>query len=497
VTSASWIASCVTMSVAICTAACAPELPVAQTPAWVSDLDAASRVKPASPPAAATPIADHYREVAARILGAARGNHAAYDKLAELTDTVGHRLAGSPELDKAVAWAIRAMARDGLVVRTEKVMVPHWVRGAERATITSPVARPLPVLGLGGSVPTPKAGVIAQIVVVHDWAELERRRDAVSGAIVLYDAAMPAWTEDKGPGYGAVVEYRTQGAVRAAKLGARAVLVRSLTEHSLHTLHTGSVHYEDTVAKIPAAAVTVEDAELIARLAAKGAVTVELHLDSQLLPDVESANVIGELRGREHPEEIVVIGGHLDSWDVGQGAHDDGAGCVTMMEAAHVLAQLGLAPRRTIRVVLFTNEENGVRGAAAYAKDHADELPRTVLALESDTGGFAPRGFSIVHTDPGAATRMRARIGDIASLLRPLGATRVDVGYAGSDVGPMGPAGVPLLGLRVDTRTYFDIHHTEADTLDKVDPLQVADDAAAVAVLAYIVADLPDRVDAP
>jgi len=209
-----------------------------------------------------------------------------------------------------------------------------------------------------------------------------------------------------------------------------------------------------------------------------------------------SANVIGELRGRDKPDEIVVIGGHIDSWDVGQGAHDDGAGVVIMMQALTTLRKLGLTPRRTIRVVLFTNEENGVRGGRAYAKDHEAELAKTVLAIESDSGGFAPAGFS-VQARPEVQDRMKARVTDVASLLAPIHASRIILGHGGTDIGPMAPAGVPELGLDVDNRTYFDIHHTDADTLDNVDPAALADDVAAVAALAYVVADMPERIDAP
>jgi Zn-dependent M28 family amino/carboxypeptidase len=211
---------------------------------------------------------------------------------------------------------------------------------------------------------------------------------------------------------------------------------------------------------------------------------------------VQSANVIGELRGREHPEELVVIGGHIDSWDVGQGAHDDGAGIVTMMQALTTLRKLGMVPRRTVRVVLFTNEENGVAGGRTYAKDHAAELASTVLAVESDSGGFAPRGFE-VQAGPERQQRVAARVAEITGLLKTIGATRVRPGFGGTDIGPMAQGGVVLAGLDVDGRTYFDIHHTEADTLDKVDPQELADDVAAVAALAYVVADMPERIDAP
>jgi carboxypeptidase Q len=487
---------------------CAPAPAAQHTPAWVSRTQpygtaapsAAPPSAPATPPTAAvapsSSLADHYRETVDKIVAAARADRGAYQKLSHLTDRIGNRLSGSPALERAIAWAAQAMKDDGHDARTEQVMVPHWVRGAEAAEITAPIARPLHVLGLGGTVATPRAGITAPVVVVHDWAELDARQAQVKGAIVLYDVAMPKWSEDKGSGYGETVQYRTHGPARAAKYGALAVLMRSVTAHSLRTPHTGATDYEEGVAKIAALAVTVEDSTLLARLAADGPVTVHLKTEGRMLPDAPSANVIGELRGREHPEELVVIGGHIDSWDVGQGAHDDGAGAVTMMQAITTLRRLGLVPRRTIRVVLFTNEENGLRGGRAYAKDHAAELPSTVLAVESDSGGFAPRGFS-VRARPEIQDRVRARVTEIAALLRPAIEMRVNPGFGGADIGPMAPAGVTMVGLETDGRTYFDIHHTEADTLDKVDPQALADDVAAAAALAYVVADMPDRLDAP
>ena len=468
-------------------AACDPPAYQAKTPDWVYDTSSFT------PGASQGSLAESYRDVAAKLVAAARADRGAYKKLSELTDRVGHRLSGSAELDRAIAWAAQTMKDDGLDVHTEKVMVPHWSRGIENAAIVSPVEHPLDIIGLGGSVATPPGGITAPVVVVHDWKELAGKQ--VRGAIVVYNVAMPAWSEQHGSGYGETVEYRWAGASRAAKLGAVAVLVRSVTAHSLHTPHTGAMGYEDGIAKVPAAAVTVEDAELLDRLTQKGPVTLHLRLDDQMLSDAESANVIGELRGRDKPDEVVVIGAHIDSWDVGQGAHDDGAGVVTMMQAAALLKRLGLVPRRTVRVVLFTNEENGGRGGKGYAEAHAAELPKTVLAVESDSGGFEPRGFDVGDKDPAAVARMRARVTDLASLLRSVGVRRIEPGHGGADIGPMAPAGVPQIGLNVDNRTYFDIHHTEADTLDKVDPAQLADDVAAIAVLAYIAADMPGRLD--
>jgi carboxypeptidase Q len=474
-------------------AACAPQtVAVTPQPKWLDDTSTFGTT-----PATGGSIADRYREVAAKIVAAATADRGAYAKLQQLTDHIGHRFSGSPELDRAIAWAAQTMKDDGHEVRTERAMVPHWVRGPEDAAIIAPVARPLHVIGLGGSVSTPRMGITAPIVVVRDWAELESKKESVKGAIVIFNVAMPAYTEQNGSGYGQVVEYRTRGPSRAAKLGAVATLVRSVTAHSLDTPHTGALHYDDAIPKVPAGALSVEDTLLLSRLAAEGPVRIHLHLESQQLPDAPSANVIGELRGKERPDEVVVISGHLDSWDVGAGAHDDGAGVVTTMQAITVLRKLGLVPRRTIRVVLWTNEENGTKGAKAYAADHEAELPKHVLALETDSGGFTPRGFDVSVKDPAAQARAHTRIADIATLLKGIGVREVVAGHGGgADVGHLAAGGVPLVGLEVENRTYFDIHHTQADTLDKVDPAQLAADVAAVAVLAYIVADMPERVDA-
>jgi carboxypeptidase Q len=461
-------------------------------PEWIADTSSYGTPPVARPPT----VVDRYRDVATKIITAARADRGAYLRLAELTDGIGARLSGSSELDRAIAWAAQAMKDDGFTVRTEKVMVPHWVRGAETVALVTPIARPLHVLGLGGTVPTPKGGLTARVVVIKDFAELEAKAASIKGAIVLYDVAMPAYSETKGSGYGEVVAYRSRGASRAAQYGAVGVLVRSVTAHSLRTPHTGAMTYDPAHPKIPAASITVEDAMLLARLAAKGPVTVRMKLESQQLPDVESANVIGELRGTEKPDEIVVLGAHLDSWDVGQGAHDDGAGCVTMMQAIRLLKELGLAPKRTIRVVLFTNEENGLRGSKAYAAEHAAELPNTVFAVESDAGGFAPRAFG-VQAQPDVEPRAVARMTELIGLLAPLGVTKIYPGQSGADVGQLVAGGVPAAELYTDGRTYFDVHHTEADTFDKVDPAQLADAVAAMTVLAYVIADLPDRIDAP
>ncbi|MEZ4402617.1 MAG: M20/M25/M40 family metallo-hydrolase [Kofleriaceae bacterium] len=430
-----------------------------------------------------TPLADAYRAVAGQILAHARADRGAFAKLAQLTDGIGNRLSGTANLDAAVAWAQAALAADGHPVHLEPVLVPRWVRGAESAALVSPIKRDLVMLGLGGSVGTPVGGVTARLVVVRGWDELAARADEVRGAIVLFDVKMPAWTPAT-TGYGDVVGFRGGGASAAARLGAVGMLMRSVTAHSLRTPHTGAMRYAEDAPKIPAAAVTTEDADLLVRLAAAGPVQVRLTMGATTLPDAPSANVIAELPGRERPDEVVVIGAHLDSWDVGQGAHDDGAGVVHVMQALTTLRALGLTPRRTIRVVLFTNEENGLRGGRAYAAAHGDD--HHVAALETDSGGFAPVGFRVsTHGDAALA----ARLADAATLLAPLGATQLTEDEGGADISPLVDAGVLGLGLAVDTRTYFDIHHTPADTLDKVDPAALADGVAAVAVMAYVLAD--------
>jgi carboxypeptidase Q len=430
-----------------------------------------------------------------RIVAMARQDRGAYQKLAYLTDQIGRRLSGSGSLDRALTWAADTMKRDGHEnVVIEPVMVPHWVRGAESAELVTPLQRSVRVLGLGGTV---AGDVTGPVMVVSSWQDLEQRKAQAAGAIVLFNVAMPTWTEVNGSGYGDVVPYRGKGAIEAAKLGAVAVLVRSVTARSLATLHTGAMRYVDEVKKIPAAAVSVEDAEMLARMTNSGPVTMKLQLQSQKLPDVKSGNVIGEIRGSQFPDQIVLIGAHIDSWDVGQGAHDDGAGCVHMMQALTIIRKLGLKPKRTIRVVLFTNEENGVRGAKAYSEAHVAELSRHVAAMESDSGGFAPLGFELEMAESSSEKQKvtaMAYMKSIAAAIPELHLVRNRVGHSGTDVEPLVAGGAVGIGLGVDGRTYFDIHHTDADTLDKVDPATLADGVAAVAAMAFALADMPESI---
>jgi carboxypeptidase Q len=435
---------------------------------------------------AADPTAwiDRYREPAARLIGEAVGSTFAWHRLAVLTDTIGNRLSGSPALDRAIQWAVGEMKRDGLEnVHTERVMVPRWVRGAESAEIVTPLQQPLAMLGLGDSVGTPPDGVRADVVIVHSFEELDARSSQARGRIVLFN--IPFTT------YGETVRVRSTGPSRAARHGAIAALVRAVGPPGLRTPHTGALQYASDAPKIPAAAIATEDADLLQRMADRGErLTLRLKMDAHFEADVESANVVGEIRGREKPEEIVVVSGHLDSWDVGAGATDDGGGCIVTWEALRLMRKLNLRPRRTVRVVLWTNEENGGRGGQGYRDQHRAELGRHVLMLESDGGVFRPLGFGFTGSDSARET-----VRTIATLLSGIAADQISVGGGGADIGPsVQEAHVPAMSLDVDGSKYFLIHHTPADTIDKIDPVEMAKCAAAVAVMSYVVADLPERL---
>jgi carboxypeptidase Q len=427
---------------------------------------------------------DEYRAPAARIIGEAMATDHAWQRLAELTDTFGARLSGTENLERAIRWALDEMRRDGLdAIRADPVMVPRWVRGAESAEIVSPVRSPLAMLGLGGSNGTLLDGVQADVLVVRSFDELESRANEARGRIVLFN--VPFTT------YGEAVRYRSDGPSRAARHGAVAMLLRSVGPVGLRTPHTGALRYaEDDQIRIPAAAIAAEDAERLQRLQARGTrVVVRLRMEARFLPDVESANVIAEITGRETPDEVVLVGGHFDSWDVGVGASDDGGGCIAAWEALRIVRKLGLRPRRTLRLVLFTNEENGLRGGLAYRDKYKDQLARHVLMLESDSGVFRPTGFGFSGND--AARRTIERV---ATLLSGIDADRIRTGGGGADIGPSVEAGgIPAMSLNVEGN-YFLVHHTPADTMDRIDPEEISRSAAAIAVVSYVVADLPFRL---
>ena len=417
------------------------------------------------------------------IIKASLKDSATYDRLSELCDTFGPRFSGSKNLEDAIDWILNEMKNDNLDnVHAEGVLVPHWVRGEESAELMVPHRKNLNMLGLGGSISTPRTGICAEVLVVKDFNELEERKAEAKGKIVLFNAEFTS--------YGKTVQYRYSGASEAAKVGAVASLIRSVGPYSMDTPHTGVMKYEDGVRKIPHAAIPVEDAMMLQRMQDRGQkIVVKLKMSAKMFPDAKSRNVIAEIRGSEKPEEIVVIGGHIDSWDVGQGAMDDAGGCMVAWDALNVIQSLGLKPKRTIRCVLWTNEENGLGGGKAYRDAHLDELPNHILAVESDGGVFAPEGFGFTGS-PKALEIIR----EIGTLLEPIGAGTIKVGGGGADIGPMKPFGVPQAGLHVEGSKYFWFHHTNADMMDKLDPQEVNKCKAAMAVLAFIVADMPERL---
>lgn len=431
---------------------------------------------------------DAYRTSAGRIIGAALTKNKAYERLQYLTDHIGNRLSGSKNLERAIYWAVSRMKEDGLDnVRAEKVMVPHWVRGQESLETESTQPISFPLLGLGNSVGTPANGIVADTVVVRNFAELDALGEKVRGKIVVYNAPYT--------NYGATVQYRLSGASRAARYGAVAALVRSITPTSLQTPHTGAMNYDPEQPKIPVAAITIETAELLQRRYDSGdPLRLRLKMEAKFLPDAESANVIAELKGTERPDEIVLIGGHFDSWDVGQGAHDDGGSCIAAWEAIRLLKELGLRPRRTIRVALFTNEENGLRGGNGYRDAHRAELSKHIFAIESDSGIYRPEGFGLAATAP---PLVRANIMEIAKLLVGIDSHRIGASGGGADIGPIMREGVLGANLDVEGSRYFDIHHTQADTLDKIDPRDLSLCVATMAVMAYTIADLPEPLSGP
>lgn len=419
-------------------------------------------------------------------------NSKAYDHAAYLTDQIGPRLSGSQNAARAVQWATEQYRSWGIDVHQEKVMVPHWVRGIERAHLVSHRDQNVVLTALGGSVATPAAGITADVVEVASFDELEKLgRDKVRGKIVFYNKAMDMMLVESGrafEAYSQAVVFRGGGASRAAEYGAVASVIRSVASASLRTPHTGSLHYDEQQPKIPAAALSIEDAELVHRLLARGdRVRMHLVLTPKTLEDVESANVIAEIRGSERPEEVVLLGGHLDSWDLGTGAIDNATGCAMVMETMRTLKELGIRPKRTIRGVLFMNEENGLRGGHKYFENvsQREELQRHVAAIETDAGSAPPTGF--ITTLEGKALDDLQRRAAPLSRIAPM--RFVSSKHTGADTSPLTDAGVIGFGFVPDPRHYFDYHHSAADTLDKVDPKVLAQDTATVAGLALILAE--------
>ncbi len=430
-----------------------------------------------------------------RIVDEALARGRAYDMLASLCEVAPHRLAGSDGAANAVRWARDEMLAIGLEnVRLEPVIVPHWERGSvERLVFTAPAelaGEALPVLALGGSIATPASGVEAEVVEVKTFEELAALGDEASGKIVLFNRPMDDRQRTSFPAYGGAVGQRVSGAVEAAKAGSVAAIVRSMTTLRNDAPHTGLMRYADGVERVPAAAVSTNGADRIAALLAEGRVVrLRLELDCEQMEPAESFNVVGDLVGRKHPDEIIVVGGHLDCWDVGQGAHDDGGGCCQALEVVRLLNVLDLRPRRTVRVVLFMDEEYGTTGGPAYWRAHRDEMDRHVMAVESDRGVFTPRGFT---TDAGEEAL--AILQDAVELVAETGATYMVPGGGGADIGPMAQSGVPLVGYVPDSQRYFDVHHSPLDTLEAVNRREMHLGAAAITAIVWLVADLPEAL---
>ena len=432
-----------------------------------------------------------------QVRAAAMNSDWAWKRLEDLTDRIGPRLSGSTQQAAAITQVADAMRALGAQVTLQPAKVPHWVRGEEKAELTnysgrpSGVTQPLHLTALGGSSATPASGLEARVIVVRDFDELRAKAAEVRGNIVLFESRFDQRLADNGnagAAYEQSGEYRFRGPAEAASLGAAAALVRSIGGADYRLPHTGTTIWKDRQAPIPAAALAAEDADLIVRLAARGAVAMKLVLTPQTLPDVDSFNVIADWPGRELPKEYVVVSGHLDSWDLGTGATDDGVGAMAAAGVIQVLQQLNLHPRRTIRFIGWTNEENGSRGSKAYFDSVGKTLDSQCAAMESDEGAGRALGINASVTQDSLA-----RLQPAIDALKPIGATVLQAheGELGADIAPLQAAGVPGFSPLVDARHYFDYHHTAADTLDKVDPVNLQSQVATMGVLAYYLADLP------
>jgi carboxypeptidase Q len=414
-------------------------------------------------------------------------NGKAHDLLYQLTKQIGGRLAGSPQSVKAVAWGKDALEKNGADnVFLQQCMVPHWVRGGtDQAVITEvdnqKTARSLDVLALGNSLGN--GTVSGEVLVVADFAELERRKDEVKGKIVYYNASFDPTNVKPFVSYGQTGIYRRVGASRAAKYGAVGVMIRSLTESYANDPHTGGMQYNDSFPKIPAVAVGPRDADEVWILSRKSNFKMSITTNGRFLPDTIGYNVIGELKGTEFPDQYITVGGHLDSWDVNEGAHDDGAGVVHTIEVMRALKALGYKPKRTLRFVLFANEENGLRGGVKYAEEAKAKNEKHIFALESDAGGFTPRGFSL-GVNPQQLAVLKAWL----PLLSPYGAEEFTQDGGGADIGPLSRLlGTPVSELNPDPQRYFDIHHARSDVFENVNRRELLLGAVNMAALIYLV----------
>lgn len=418
----------------------------------------------------------------------------AYKQTRFLSYNIGPRLTGSPQAQRAIEYVADEMRKLGLEVQLQELTVPHWVRGEEKGELVEwngmakGTRQKVVLTALGGSIATQKEGLTAEVIVVNSFEELNTLgREKVEGKIVVFNVKFDQQIAAAGFGgnaYGEITVYRGGGAIAAAKLGAVAVLVRSAGGSQNRLAHTGGMRYSDDTPKIPAAAIPFEDAEMIAHLVSEGKVRMNLLLTPQTLPDAKSYNVIADLKGSEKPDEIIVVSGHLDSWDLGHGSIDDATGVAMAMQVPYLLKQLKLTPKRTIRVVAFMNEENGFVGARTYA-EKADAA-KHFAAIESDLGASHPIGFIFAGKQEALPF-----FAPLSQILKIQGAGQIDVKpSASSDISTLTNLGVPSFGPWYDTRTYFNYHHNAADTFDKVNPRELAENGSVMAVLAYGLANL-------
>ncbi|BBM83172.1 M20/M25/M40 family metallo-hydrolase [Candidatus Uabimicrobium amorphum] len=423
----------------------------------------------------------------AKIYQAALEEGQCYENLRALCKDVGPRLSGSPQAEKAVMWSKEVLEKLGMKVTLQEVMVPHWVRGAkEKAHVVAHGAikkRTLNICALGGSVGTGEGGLRAEIVEVHQFSDLEKLgKEKISGKIVFFNRPMKATNINAFVSYSQAVGQRTRGAVEASKYGAVGVLVRSMNLRLDDYPHTGTMRYQDGVKKIPAAAVSTNDAEFLSNLLREHKVVkMNYEMHCKTLPDAKSYNVIGEVKGSEFPKEIIAVGGHLDSWDIGEGAHDDGAGCVQAIEVMHLFNVLKIKPKRTLRVVMFMNEENGLRGAREYARVAKEKGEVHVAAVESDSGGFTPRGFSIDTAWP----RME-KVLKWQPLFAKYNVYAFFPGRSAADVGVLKDGRATLVGFKPDSQRYFDYHHAASDVFEAVNKRELELGSATITALMYL-----------
>jgi hypothetical protein len=468
---------------------CAHRIDAQQTPAVTSS----PNMSPSPTPAVFSP---RTLTELKQLQQAALTSDYAYRQVAHLSNNIGPRLTGSAQAAKAVEYVTGELKALGCEVQLEKVVVPHWVRGEETAALVQfpgqaqNTTQKIVLCALGASVATSPNGIEADVIAVRNFDELKSLpREKVAGKIVLFNYSFDKQMAAEGRGgeaYGEAVVYRSDGPSAAARQGAIACLIRSVGGADYRLPHTGETDYANDAPKIPAGAVTAEDADLIATLVRQGPVRLKLVLTPQTLPDVESANVIADIKGSEHPEQVIVVSGHLDSWDLGTGAIDDGAGVAVSMETANLVQKLHLKPKRTIRVIAWMNEENGLAGSKQYAKDHEKEWMNHFAVMETDGGADHPLGINIK-----AKPEVKKMFAPVAAILQESGAGMLNlVEHCGADIGPMEKAGVPAFSPIQDSRFYFNYHHTAADTLDKIVPKELAENSAVVAVLAYALANM-------